>query len=245
MILLFDVDGTICESGKKIEPKLANLINEFKINYEIGIVGGGTFDKIIYQLDNLVIPNYIFSECGSVYHIFENNLYKIIYKNNIRLIPEYNKINTLVKEALSFISKVDYIIAGNLIDLRNGLIYISLVGMSATEQERNNFIKLDKENNYRNELLSILKLKAIELNINEYLDITLGGSIGIAIYPKEWNKIQVLKHLNNNSKEIHYFGDKYLENGNDYEIMNDSSVNAHCIDSLEDTYKILSNLLKN
>jgi len=70
-LLLFDVNKTICDSGKKITSHMANSIRNLVISgCEIGIVGGGAFNKIIYQLDNQIVPKFIFSECGSVYHKF-------------------------------------------------------------------------------------------------------------------------------------------------------------------------------
>lgn len=246
-ILLFDVDGTLCESAKKITIKMANILKTFiKNNIKIGIVGGGTFDKILFQLDNMVFPDYIFSECGSVYHRLnsDNNTYSLIKKNNLREENEYLKINLLVKNALKFISSVDYLISGNFIDLRNGLIYISLVGMSGTDEERENFIKLDKINCYRKLLIEQLKLKAIELNLEDYLDISLGGSVGIAIYPKKWNKIQVLNWFELSKSSIHFFGDKYLEDGNDYELMTNVNIIPHRVDSPVDTFNHLTKLVE-
>ena len=247
-IILFDVDGTICDSGKKITFEMACKINDLiKKNMAVGIVGGGTFEKIIFQLDNLVYPQHIFSECGSVYHILNSDekTYTLINKNNIRAEPEYIKINSLIKICLEFLSKVDYTLSGNFIDLRNGLIYVSLVGMVATEEERDEFIKLDITNNYRVDLIHLLKLKASELDLDEYLDICLGGSVGIAIYPKKWNKTQVLHYLDTTNKEIHFFGDKYLPNGNDYDLLSHPLIKPHKVDSHLDTLIELDKLLGN
>lgn len=246
-ILLFDVDGTLCESGKIIPSKISNILNKIiNSGVKIGIVGGGTYEKILYQLNNLVYPHYIFSECGSVFHILNNKTYVLISKNNIRLEPEYIKINILVKKALKFISEVDYLVSGNFIDLRNGLIYISLIGMSANDEERNNFINLDKNHGYRDQLINLLKNEAKKLGINEYLDICLGGSVGIAVYPKKWNKVQVLNWFNDNIEplEIHYFGDKYLPGGNDYDIINNKRIIPHPINSPDETYDELLNMVK-
>jgi phosphomannomutase len=245
-LLLFDVDGTLCDSGKKISVQLAKTLNEFiDKNIQIGIVGGGTFEKITFQLDNLVYPQYIFSECGSVYHLYdhETNSYKLINKNNLRLEPEYKKINILVKICLEFISKVDYTISGNFIDLRNGLIYVSLVGMVGTDEEREQFIELDKIHNYRLNLIDLLKSKAFEIGLSEYLDICLGGSVGIGIYPKKWNKVQVLNWLNAKSTEIHFFGDKYLPNGNDYDLISHDCIIPHPVDYPEQTLTELENMI--
>lgn len=249
-LLLFDVDGTICDSGKQITDSMALKINRLVLNdYLIGIVGGGTYEKIKWQLNNKILPNYIFSECGSVYHkLFKDieansHQYILLNKNNLRLEPEYICINKLVKTCLKFISETDYLVSGNFIDLRNGLIYVSLVGMVSNDEERQNFIKLDIKFGIRNELIEILKTQAKELGIYEYLDICNGGHVGIAIYPKKWNKVQVLDLLEIDIKlnkeqpfaQIHYFGDKYLPDGNDYLIMEQPDVISHRIDTLEQT----------
>lgn len=247
-ILLFDVDGTICDSGKKIDILMANSINNLsKLGCKIGIVGGGTFNKILYQLDNKIVPEYIFSECGSVYHKFnlEKSQYELININNLRLEPEYSQINQLIKTCLNYISHADYLVSGNFIDLRNGLIYVSLVGMVATDEERSNFINLDLIHNYREELIHILKSQATQLGINEKIDICLGGSVGIAIYPSKWNKLQVLNWINTDKdsfNEIYFFGDKYLPNGNDYELINHPNVIGIPVDSLEQTIEILNKI---
>jgi phosphomannomutase len=243
-ILLFDVDGTIAEPGQNINFNIGKLITNLKNNchYEIGIVGGGSYIKIISQLDNNLNCDHIFSECGSVYHKFSDNSFMEIYKANLREHPLYPKINILIKQALLFLSNVDYCLTGQFIDLRNGLIYISLIGLVATQKERYEFIELDKKNNYRQNLLSILLEKAREYQIEHLIDIKEGGSVGIAIYPKEWNKLQVLNNLNNYS-EIHYFGDKWQENGNDYEIINSNKVIGHSVNNLNDTIMKLNNLL--
>jgi phosphomannomutase len=247
-LLLFDVDGTICDSGKKISSQMADQLNSLaKFGCVLGIVGGGAFNKILYQLDEKVIPEYIFSECGSVFHKLNSNTneYELINLNNLRLEPEYHKINKLVKTCLKYISETDYMVSGNFIDLRNGLIYVSMVGMCATDEERANFIQQDNNYYHRDKLIKILKEQANELSISEKIDICLGGSVGIAIYPSKWNKVQVLDWIETNKfTEIHYFGDKYLLDGNDYELINHPIIKGHPVDTIEQTLNILLKLQK-
>lgn len=51
------------------------------------------------------------------------------------------------------------------------------------------------------------------------------GIVGIAIYPTKWNKVQVLNWIKCDEYEtICYFGDKYLTNGNDYELINNPNI---------------------
>jgi phosphomannomutase len=249
-LLLFDVDGTIADSGQCIENKMVEiLISLQKMGHEIGIVGGGKLDKVLYQMSNKVFFSHYFTECGCVYNknIDKNNKdlnLQEVYKKNIREHKLYEKINILIKTALNFISSVDYVITGNFIDLRNGIIYISLIGLSALDSERKYFLELDKNNRYRDRLLSLLKNKAKSLNIEDKLDVVFGGSVGIAIYPKEYDKIQIMDVICiEDYKEIHYFGDKYLEDGNDYKLLNHKNTIGHSVDSPGDTYNILQEIL--
>lgn len=248
-IILLDVDETIAESGNIINENISLLLNKLQKekSFEIGIVGGGKFDKILYQLNNKLIVEHIFSECGSIYNkLNEHESYDLIYKKNIRNFKYYNEINILIKLFLNYLSSVEYLLAGNFVDLRDGLIYLSFVGMVANEDERQNFIKLDKENGYRIKVLKILQEKAIELNIDKYVDILLGGSAGIAIYPTQWNKVQVIADgiiIKEDYDNIYYFGDKYNNDGNDYKLLNHPHVIGVKIDDLEDTIRELTYIL--
>ncbi len=238
-LFLFDVDDTITKSGQNLLPHHINTLNKINIQNDIGIVGGGKFEKILEQTTGVKF-NYYFSECGSVYHDYNLNL---IYKKNIRNHSLYQIINILIKKTLNYLSQVDYELTGNFIDLRNGLIYISLIGLSANHSEREHFINIDKINNYRIKLLDILHQLAIELKVSDKLSIVLGGSVGIAIYPTENDKLQVLSHINSYKySEIHYFGDKYLPDGNDYHLLNADIIIGHNIDNVQQTFDILNSI---
>ena len=92
-LLLFDVDGTIAESGKQIDTDMQNIIQKLQSKYDLGIVGGGKHDKIMFQLGNTYSSfKHIFSENGCVYNK-ENTL---IYSKNIREHELYNSINILM-----------------------------------------------------------------------------------------------------------------------------------------------------
>lgn len=246
-LLLFDVDGTLVVSGQNVQFPLTSIIQTLKQQYDIGIVGGGKHDKILEQLGYLRFNHY-FSECGCVYHENVSNIPQDIkfvkhYSKNLRKHELYPKINDLVKQSLHFLSQVDYTITGNFVDLRNGIIYISLIGMTATQDERTEFIGLDAKHGYRSQLLELLNATSAEMNMSDKIHICEGGRVGIAIYPTEYDKVQVLEHLTDKYQDIHYFGDKYNENGNDYNIINNKRVIGHKVDNVNDTIEILSKML--
>lgn len=242
-LLLFDIDGTIAESGQQISTGLLELFEKLTKIYDLGIVGGGKYEKILTQIINQNIFTHVFAECGCVYYRLDNNNnYNLVYKKNIRTHPIYKQINQLVKVALAFLSQVDYTLTGHFIDLRNGIIYISLIGMGALEEERKYFIDLDKEQNIRQKLIDLLIEKATQLGIQDHVQILEGGSVGIGIYPEEYGKKQVLEHLVDYDN-ISYFGDKYTPNGNDHELITHEKIIGYPVDSITDTFNILKNLL--
>jgi HAD superfamily hydrolase (TIGR01484 family) len=247
-LFLFDVDGTIANSGQKITHEMSVILNKIKENgYEIGIVGGGKLDKILDQMDNKIYFQHYFTECGSVYYknsSLESNDLIEVYKKNIRNHPLYKDKNTLIKHCIKFLSNVDYVITGNFIDLRNGIIYVSLIGLTATQDEREYFMNLDKKFNYRQQLIESLKYITSNLGIYNKIDIVEGGSVGIAIYPSEYDKIQVLDIFSEKEYDtIYYFGDKYEPNGNDYKILNNTRVIGIPVNNYQDTINELINLL--
>jgi len=234
-LLLFDVDGTIAESGQKIEPDMRDLLQGLTDRYDLGIVGGGKMDKILEQMGENNPFSHYFTECGCVY--YSNGTQQ--YVKNLREHPLYIHINALVKTCLSFLSNVTYTLSGHFIDLRNGIIYVSLIGMVATQEERAYFMKLDEQFGYRGKLLKKLKEQSELLGVSDKITICEGGRVGIAIYPNEYDKVQVLDVLVGNYEEIHFFGDKYGADGNDHHLITDPRVIGHPVDSLDDTKAIL------
>lgn len=248
-LFLFDVDGTITESGQKMNKDHIIYLNTLKQDslVELGIVGGGTLNKILWQTDGIKFDHY-FTECGCVYdrYFIETNKLIQIYTKDIRKHYLYSSINLLVKAALKYISEVDYEITGHFIDLRNGIIYISLIGLAANENERKKFIELDNTYFYRKKLFQLLINKALELNIYNKVHIVYGGSVGIAIYPSEYDKVQIMDNIDtDNYSEIHYFGDKYLCDGNDYMLLNHLKIIGHSINAVNETFYYLKNIISN
>eukprot|EP00734_Pompholyxophrys_sp_LG126_P000249 Pompholyxophrys_sp_v1_NODE_69_length_2496_cov_1.709136.p2 type:complete len:240 gc:universal NODE_69_length_2496_cov_1.709136:880-1599(+) len=228
-LLLFDVDGTLVEASKNIGDDMINELLRLCHYYHIGIVGGGKHEKILSQTEFFIF-DHVFSECGSVYHQMND---KHIYTKNIRNHPFYDIVDKMIKIALKYLSGVDYRLTGHFIDLRNGLVYVSMIGMDANDEERNMFVKKDEECGHRKKLIELMSAEC-----GMGIKVVEGGSVGIAIYPTEWDKIQVMDVLHQYNT-VHYFGDKYTETGNDYFLLNHPKVIGHCVDTPNDTLAIL------
>ena len=63
-----------------------------------------------------------------------------------------------------------------------------------------------------------------------------GGQISIDVYPKGWNKTYCLQFLESEGyEEIHFFGDRVTEGGNDYELYEHPKTIGHVVKDPQDT----------
>jgi len=60
---------------------------------------------------------------------------------------------------------------------------------------------------------------------------SIGGQISFDVFPQGWDKTFCLRYLpEGDYDEIHFFGDKTFEGGNDYEIYSHPRTKGHSID---------------
>ena len=239
-LVLFDVDGTLAPSGKKIEQPMIECLSLLKTkcdNIELGIVGGGSYNKICWQLDIAKdMFRYVFSECGAVVHIDG----KLTNEKNMLELADRDILNNIIRTAFIEIASMPIIYHGCQMDFRKGLIYISPPGIQATDYERNIFAKADKEFDLRKKLIE--KLLSID-NVKDQYEITIGGHVGIAVYPKGWDKSQVIDMIPNiDNLELYFFGDKTEPEGNDYPIYSHPRVKGYSVTDPNNTIEIIEKL---
>lgn len=268
MLILFDLDGTLVKSSEKLTIIMANVLESLRAKGNIlGIVGGGSFTKIMEQLNGYhYLFQYIFSECGSVIHKLKSNtIWKCltlsvpstIYPNNKlshKLLGKKNIMDVLLQDDLALIEKTfmnsiytnDFIKKLNIeqynylsntngyVDVRQGLIYLSPVGMKSTMEYRSKYLDYKLNDLWRTQTITELKNLKIP-----GLTVVVGGQLGIAIYPNEWDKSQIVPFIKNHkdlkNEEIVFFGDKTDVTGNDYPLYNHTDVIGYSVYSPENT----------
>jgi len=78
---------------------MKEIIDELSHKYDLGVVGGGKYDKIKSQLDDRFSKfEHIFAECGCVYYRNGFN----VYTKNLRQHETYKYINLLIKKDIYF-----------------------------------------------------------------------------------------------------------------------------------------------
>jgi len=97
------------------------------------------------------------------------------------------------------------------------MINVSPIGRNCSYQERREFQAHDRVKGIRQGLIDALQQHPDISKFN--LTYSIGGQISFDVFPTGWDKTYALKHVENEGfEEIHFFGDKTDEGGNDHEI---------------------------
>ncbi|OZC11138.1 eukaryotic phosphomannomutase [Onchocerca flexuosa] len=122
-----------------------------------------------------------------------------------------------------------------------GMLNLSPIGRSCTQEERLQFAAYDKEHGVLQKFVKKLEdfTKGWDLNI------CIGGQISVDVFPYGWDKTYCLQFLNN-FHTVHFFGDRTTPEGNDYHLFTDPRTTGYTVKDPEDTMKqVLSSHAKN
>ncbi|RKP31104.1 phosphomannomutase [Metschnikowia bicuspidata] len=238
VLVLFDVDGTLTPARLTISDEMKQTLQALRKKVVVGFVGGSDLSKQVEQLGATVLEDfdYCFSENGLTAYKLGKQLAS---QSFIGWLGD-EKYNKLIKFILRYLADIDIPVRrGTFVEFRNGMINVSPVGRNASNQERNEFEKYDREHKVREKMVS-----ALRENFADYgLTYSIGGQISFDVFPTGWDKTYALQHVvDEHFKEILFFGDKYYKGGNDYEIYNDPRTIGHAVNEPADTIRILKEL---
>ncbi|KAF5292224.1 hypothetical protein FQA39_LY14039 [Lamprigera yunnana] len=214
ILCLFDVDGTLTPSRQKIDLNFENFILEkVKPLADLGLVGGSDFKKVKEQM----------SEEGG----------KLMHQESIQQFMGEETLQKFINFVLKYLSQITLPLKrGTFVEFRTGLINVSPIGRSCSQEEREDFEKYDAQHHIRKTMIEAIKQEFPNIG----LTYSIGGQISFDVFPHGWDKTYCLRHLENEGyKEIHFFGDKTDLGGNDYEIFRDSRTVGHKVLNPNDT----------
>ncbi|KAK6334614.1 Phosphomannomutase [Orbilia javanica] len=247
-IVLFDVDETLTPARRLVTPEMFKLLADLRSKVVIGYVGGSDFSKQQEQLgvDGVNVTtlfDYCFPENGlTAFRLGE----KLPSTSFIQYIGE-EKYKKLSRFILHYIADLDIPIKrGTFIEFRNGMINVSPIGRNASHQERLDFWEYDKTAKVREKFVEVLRKEFSDFG----LTFSIGGQISFDVFPTGWDKRYCLNHVekevDSNGKhyftKVHFFGDKTMEGGNDFEIYTDPRVDGHSVQNPEDTLEQVKKL---
>ena len=231
-VVLFDMDGTLTEARKSITREVVNGLKELAAHVHIGIVSGSPMSYIQEQMsiawndtDAVPVEKLLIMPCnGTQVYCFDKALgnFKLTYKASLRkhlgticAAPDpYREIITNLVELQGYsLRKYDHPVSGNFISYRESLLNWCMIGRDASHEERAAFTIEDAEKELRKHLCECLRVRLDASGLHE-VDLALGGSTSIDIYPKGWDKTHALRHLG--EATVWFAGDKCTPSGNDY-----------------------------
>lgn len=138
---------------------MLQLLSSLRHKVAIGYVGGSDLAKQQEQLGTPSVPvtslfDFCFPENGLGAYRLGQHLASASF---IGWLGE-EKYQKLVRFVLHYIADLDIPVKrGTFIEFRNGMVNISPIGRNASNQERNDFEKYDKQANVRAKLVQALK----------------------------------------------------------------------------------------
>lgn len=236
-LLIFDMDGTITPSRKKIDPEMAVLLTQILQFDKIIIVSGSDIDYMNEQLNILfkTIPKnncwkFSLMPCNGTkeYHMESGVVYKSseLEKNMIDEIgvEDYRKLIRIIFQthvsALNDSGLVKGLpITGTFLQYRNTTLNYCPIGRDSEFSNREKFIELDKKFYIREQILYQLEQSFYMMGLNNQIEVVLGGQTSLDIYPRGWDKTLALNKVNPMSfNKILFFGDHCDKNQNDHSI---------------------------
>lgn len=200
---IFDMDGTLTDSGSKIDPSFAEVFKHFCYDNYCYVVSGAKYNQIRWQLGDEICNQIdgIFS-CAGNEHWIEG---KLISKNTWTPSPY------LIAVLANFLAISGYPHKnGKHFDFRNGMFNFSVGGQNTNPSDRKIYIDWD---NYSEERLAIVN--RVTSNFPD-IDCVVAGDTGVDIYPVGKDKSQILENFFD--QETIFFGDSISNYGNDFEI---------------------------
>ncbi|OUU16525.1 MAG: hypothetical protein CBB97_22585 [Candidatus Endolissoclinum sp. TMED37] len=233
ILVLFDVDGTLTPSRKSITPEMLSFLKDLRRKVTIGIVGGSDLNKQKEQLGNDVtnLFDYTFAENGLTAY---KGKYLINRMSLVRHLGE-DTLKRIINWVLMYLGTHAADIPlkrGTFIEYRSGMLNISPIGRQCSVAERDAFELYDKEHCIRAKMIEAMRKELADID----LQYSIGGQISFDVFPKGWDKTFCLRYVESQRFDtIHFFGDKTMQGGNDYEIYEDERTIGHSVTSPEDT----------
>ncbi|GAB1609119.1 phosphomannomutase-like [Argonauta hians] len=239
-ICLFDIDGTLTMPRQVISAEMKATLESLRQKVAVGLVGGSDKVKIVEQMggnsDVIKEFDYFFSENGVI--AYKNG--ELIGQESIQKHFGEDKLQEVINFALQYMSNIKLPCKrGTFIEFRQSMLNFCPIGRSCSQAEREEFGKYDEEHQVRKKFVSALYEKFPDLGLN----YVIGGQISIDVIPDGWNKSYCLKFIKQDGfKTIHFFGDKTLPGGNDYEIYEDNRTIGHSVKNPDDTIRLIKEL---
>ena len=127
------------------------------------------------------------------------------------------------------------------IEERSGMANFSVVGRNATVGERKMYFEYDNKVKERIDISNRFENKFSEIQA------VVGGETGIDIFPRGYDKSQIIKDFDSDQDELLFFGDRMDKQGNDFPlaeaIRNKKMGQCYEVKNYKETWKYLEKMI--
>jgi phosphomannomutase len=208
-VYLFDVDGTLTHPLTEVDDVFADVFLSWIRNKDkkVYLVTGSDIKKIKKQLFSSFID-----QCEGIFTCSGNVFYskgRKVYENKIELPERFiENLQLYLDIGTQWRHKT-----GTHIEIRSGMVNFSTVGRDASPDLREAYYKWDQVHGEREDIVDYIK------GLYPQLEVSIGGTISVDIYPAGKNKAQVvatLEELHGEDVEMIFVGDRNVPGGNDW-----------------------------
>ena len=198
------MDGTLTPSRKKIEHEFWAPFLIFCRHHDVYLVTGSDRQKTLEQLglDICYTAKRVYNCSGCDVYEKDKNVYKDDWKPS-------DEVRQFLQDELDY--SQFRIRTDPHIEERPGCINFSILGRGANWTEREVYKEWDKDEHERESISRRFNKRFPDLYA------TVGGQTGLDIAPLGRDKSQILRDFNKDD-ELHFFGDRMEEGGNDYSL---------------------------
>ena len=226
---IFDVDGTLTPSRKKIEHEFWAPFLIFCRHNHVSLVTGSDRQKTLEQLglDICYTVKRVYNCSGCDVYEKDKNVYRDTWKPS-------DEVRQFLQDELDY--SQFRIRTDPHIEERPGCINFSILGRGANWTEREVYKEWDKDEHER---------EMIARRFNERfpdLYATVGGQTGLDIAPLGRDKSQILRDFSKDD-DIHFFGDRIEKGGNDHTlamaIVDNMMGTSYNVEDYKETWELL------
>jgi len=203
---MFDIDGTLTEPRQKISQPMEEFFYNWMKDKIVFLVTGSDIFKVKEQLSERILQ-----KCTGIFTCMGNELFielRPVYRNELK-IPD-----TLIGWLRQQCDFSEYPIKRLVnFEFRTGMLNFSVIGRSASKEERSDYEQWDNKHKERLRISNYINTKYPEL------EACVGGQISIDIQSKGKNKSQAYNWVKERYDDpVYFFGDRCNPGGNDYDI---------------------------
>lgn len=245
-IITFDLDDTLAITKSPISEKMATLLSELLMRYEVCIISGGHFNQFKRQvIDRLKAPSralnrlHLMPTCGTRYYRYDelSSEWKLQYANDLTDDQKQRIIAALESGAkeLGLWEEKPY---GDIIEDRGSQITFSALGQKAPAEEKYKWDPTgEKKHKLRDFVAPLVPDVEVRVGGTTSVDVTI---IGV---DKAYGIRKLLEVTGFGMSDVLFIGDRLEEGGNDYPVKA-MGIDTIAVEKWEDTALVIENLNK-